>query len=70
MSQTFDDGPTTATQKLLGNILKNRILEELKKPEEQRNFATIQETMDIFLASGKITIEQYSELTGLIIPVE
>ena len=60
----------TATQKLLGNILKNRILEELKKPEEQRNFATIQETMDIFLAGGKITIEQYSELTGLIVPVE
>lgn len=60
----------TATQKLLGNILKNRIIEEFKKPEEQRNFATIQETMDIFIAGGKITIQQYSELAGIIIPVE
>ena len=60
----------TTTQKLLGSILKNRILEQLALPEEQRNFTTIQETMDIFLAGGKLTIEQHSELTDLIDPVE
>lgn len=52
------------TQKLLGNILKNRINEELKKAAP--DFTTIQETMDIFLAGNKITMEQYSELTELI----
>ncbi len=54
----------TLTQKLLGNILKNRINEELKKAAS--DFTTIQETMDIFLAGNKITMEQYSELTELI----
>ena len=54
----------TLTQKLLGNILKNRINEELKKAAP--DFTTIQETMDIFLAGNKITMEQYSELTELI----
>lgn len=54
----------TATQKLLGNILKSRINEELKK--EVRDFTSIQYTMDIFLAGNKITIEQYAELTELI----
>jgi len=56
----------TATQKLLGNILKNRINEELKKAAP--DFTTIQETMDIFLAGDKITTEQYAEFTGLITP--
>ena len=54
----------TTTQKLLGNILKNRINEELKKAAP--DFTTIQETMDIFLAGNKITMEQYSELAELI----
>jgi hypothetical protein len=54
----------TLTQKLLGNILKNRINEELKKAAP--DFTTIQETMDIFLAGNKITMDQYSELTELI----
>lgn len=54
----------TLTQKLLGNILKNRINEELKKAAS--DFTTIQETMDIFLAGNKITMDQYSELTELI----
>ena len=53
----------TTTQKLLGNILKNRINEELKK--ETPDFTTIQETMDIFIAGNKITVEQYTELTQL-----
>lgn len=55
----------TATQKLLGNILRNRINEELKKEENQREFTSIQEAMDIFLAGAKITAEQYTEFTGL-----
>ena len=54
----------TVTQKLLGNILKNRINEELKKAASE--FTIIQETMDIFLAGNKITMDQYSELTELI----
>jgi len=55
----------TVTQKLLGNILRNRINEQLAKLESERDFTTIQETMDIFLAGGKLTIEQYTELTEL-----
>jgi len=56
----------TAIQALLGNILRNRINAELKK--EIKDFTTIQETMDIFLAGDKITAEQYAEFTTLITP--
>lgn len=59
----------TAVQKLLGNILRNRINEELKKEENQRDFASIQEVMDIFLAGAKITAEQYAEFTDLMTTV-
>lgn len=55
----------TATQKLLGNILKNRINTELAKPEDQRDFTSIQADMDILLAGGKITADQYTELENL-----
>lgn len=54
----------TKMQELLGNILRNRINAELKK--EVKDFISIQETMDIFLAGAKITVEQYSEFTTLI----
>lgn len=54
----------TTMQTLLGKILRNRINAELKK--EVRDFTTIQETMDIFLAGDKITTEQYGEFTELI----
>lgn len=54
----------TMMQTLLGNILRNRINAELKK--EVKDFTTIQETMDIFLAGDKITTEQYSEFTDMI----
>jgi len=54
----------TTMQTLLGNILRNRINAELKK--EIKDFTTIQETMDIFLAGDKITAEQYGEFTELI----
>jgi hypothetical protein len=54
----------TKMQEILGRILRNRINSELKK--EEKNFTSIQETMDIFLAGDKITAEQYSEFTGLI----
>ncbi|WP_315073753.1 hypothetical protein [uncultured Clostridium sp.] len=55
-------------QTLLGNILRNRINAELKKKAVDQNIATIQETMDIFLAGDKITTEQYGEFTALITP--
>ncbi|AIY79257.1 hypothetical protein FDC58_10765 [Clostridium botulinum] len=57
----------TKMQELLGRILKNRINAELKN--ETKEFKSIQETMDIFLAGNKITTEQYSEFTVLITPV-
>ncbi|NFE85949.1 UNVERIFIED_ORG: hypothetical protein B2H98_05210 [Clostridium botulinum] len=57
----------TKMQELLGRILKNRINAELKN--ETKEFNSIQETMDIFLAGNKITTEQYSEFTVLITPV-
>ncbi|MFW2490955.1 hypothetical protein ACN077_20670 [Clostridium chromiireducens] len=59
----------TATQKLLGNILKNRINTELAKPEDQRDFTTIEIDMDILLAGGKITADQYNDLKTLITTV-
>ncbi len=55
-------------QTLLGNILRNRINAELKKKAADQNLATIQETMDIFLAGDKITTDQYGEFTNLINP--
>jgi len=55
----------TKIQILLGNILRNRITEELKK--EIKDFTTIQETMDIFLAGDKITPEQYAEFETMIV---
>lgn len=57
----------TSTQKLLGNILRNRITAELAK--EIKDFTTIQETMDIFIAGDKITPEQYTELSALMVTV-
>jgi len=56
----------TTMQTLLGKILRNRINAELKK--EVKDFTTIQETMDIFLAGDKVTAEQYAEFTELITP--
>ena len=48
----------TAMQKLVGNILRNRINAELNKDKAIQEITTIQETMDIFLAGDKITAEQ------------
>ena len=53
-------------QTLLGSILRNRINAEVKK--ETKDFTSIQEAMDIFLAGDKITTEQYGEFTTLITP--
>lgn len=58
----------TMIQTLLGNILRNRINAELKK--EVKDFTSIQETIDIFLAGDKITTEQYAEFTTMITPTE
>ena len=51
---------------ILYKILKNRINAELKKEENEREFTEISSTLDIFLAGGKITVEQYTELSELI----
>lgn len=51
---------------ILYKILKNRINAELQKEESQRDFTSISETLDIFLAGGKIEVEQYTELNELI----
>ena len=56
----------TKMQELLGKILKNRINAELKKDASERDFTSIQETMDILFDGGKITTEQYTELSNLI----
>ncbi|MBP8311286.1 hypothetical protein J4G49_01035 [Clostridium neonatale] len=50
----------------LYKILKNRINAELKKEENEREFTEISSTLDIFLAGGKIIVEQYTELSELI----
>lgn len=51
---------------ILYKILKNRINAELQKEEAERDFTEISQTLDIFLAGGKITVEQYTELNELI----
>ena len=51
---------------ILYKILKNRINAELQKEEGKRDFTSISETLDIFLAGGKITVEQYTELSKLL----
>jgi hypothetical protein len=58
----------TKMQELLGKILRNRIESELVKEKVEQNFATIKETMDIFLAGDKIAADQYEEFTNLIKP--
>lgn len=54
----------TTMQILLGRILTNRINEE--KTKGVTDFTEITNTMDIFLAGDKITVEQYTTLKGLI----
>lgn len=51
---------------ILYKILKNRINAELRKEEVERDFTEISQTLDIFLADGKITVEKYIELSELI----
>lgn len=55
------------TQEFLGKILKNRINSDIAK--NKLNVTEMQRTLDIFLASDKITNDQYIELTNLINPV-
>ena len=56
----------TEKQTLLGKILTNRI--NTAKTNGMTDFTEIQNTLDIFLAGGSITSEQYAELAGLITP--
>lgn len=57
----------TPIQKLLGDILKRRIAAELAKDPASQNFEEIETTIAIFLADGKLTMEQYAELTSMIV---
>lgn len=52
---------------VLYKILKNRINSELRKEADQRDFTELSKTMDIFLAGGKISVEQYTELSDLVV---
>ena len=54
----------TAMQTTLTSILASRIRTEGAKT--QPNFVQINETLDIFGAAGKITIDQYTTLTELV----
>lgn len=54
----------TEKQILLGKILINRINTE--KAKGTTDFTEISNTLDIFLAGGSITSEQYTTLTSLI----
>lgn len=51
-------------QELLTKILTNRI--NVIKTNRETDFTEIINTMDIFLAGGSITSEQYAELKTLI----
>lgn len=58
----------TKLQELLGKILRNRIIREKNDGTFEADKANLSETLDIFIAGDKITVEQYAELTDLITP--
>ena len=58
----------TRLQELLGKILKNRIVREQADGTLEADRANLSQTLDIFIAGDKITVEQYAELTELITP--
>ena len=41
----------------------------LKRMIERGQIATMQDKLDIFLAADKITVEEYQELTGMLLEV-
>lgn len=55
----------TTEQELLGKILTNRINSEISTGiiESDKDISNI---LDVFVAGNKITMDQYTELTGLI----
>ncbi|OOM71093.1 hypothetical protein CLPUN_50850 [Clostridium puniceum] len=55
----------TKLQELLGKILKSRIEREIEDGILETDKANLCETLDIFMASKKITSEQYKELAEL-----
>lgn len=59
----------TPIQKLLGDILRRRIVAELAKDSASQKFEEIETTIAIFLADSKLTMEQYSELTEMMTPL-
>lgn len=55
-------------QEILGRILKNRITRE--KANNTLNVEEITNTLNIFLAGGSITAEQYGTFTEMITTTE
>jgi hypothetical protein len=58
----------TSIQQILGTILINRINAELKKDKASQDFTSIKDTLDIFLAGDRITVDQHTELEDLMTP--
>lgn len=56
----------TPLQKILGDILKRRINAELSKDSASQNFTEIDQSISIFLADGKLTMDQYAEFADMI----
>ncbi len=58
----------TTLQELLGKILTSRINTEKVSGALDADKNNLSQTLDIFLAGNKITMDQYTELTNLINP--
>lgn len=59
----------TILQELLGKILTSRINTEKANIAFDADKDNLSQTLDIFLAGNKITMDQYTELTELINPI-
>ncbi len=58
----------TTLQELLGKILTSRINTEKANGTLDTDKENLSQTLDIFLAGNKITMDQYTELTELVTP--
>jgi hypothetical protein len=58
----------TTLQELLGKILTSRINTEKANGTLDADKENLSQTLDVFLAGNKITLDQYKELTALITP--
>lgn len=57
----------TANQELLGKILKNRINSSISAGTISTDKDNLINILDTFVAGDKITLEQYNELTQIIL---